>query len=648
LLGKILGGRYEILEKIGIGGMSVVYKAKCHLLNRFVAVKVLRPELVENEEFVARFKRESQAAASLTHPNIVNMYDVGQEDDTHYIVMEYIDGKTLKEFIREKGRLTSEEAVKICSQICSALNHAHNNHIVHRDIKPQNILMTKDGIPKVADFGIARAVTSATVTMAGSNVIGSVHYFSPEQARGGYVDKKSDIYSLGIVFYEMVTGVVPFEGDSAISVALKHIQEKVTPPGDIYPDIPKSIQYIIEKAIEKDIDKRYHDTADMLSDLNRALKEPDGEYIKRSEEDQQATRVIPAINDRVINPEGQLNEADGEDLPEEYEEEDEEVAEKKRNRIWIGVSISVIILVFLVLFLVLRGIYQQNFARREVEVPLVEGYDYEIAETILKSRELIMKIVEWREDNTVREGEVLSQIPKEGMKVNTDSAVNVIVSSGPKKAIVPSLINESLRSAEIKLENKGLTAAAPEYVPSQIASGYVVEQDPPAYTEVSEGTEVKLYVSKGPEDNMTKADKYTGWPLDIALEMIAADNLEKGTIYKEYNSQVKPGYVYKQSPEPGMNVEKGRKIDLWVSLGEKESGKSMLTINLGDAEEEVRVQVIRTSDDKIVHDEIHDPSKGEVDIILEGTGVESFAIWLNDEYWMTKTLNFTAKGSDGQ
>ncbi len=508
--------------------------------------------------------------------------------------------------------------------------------------------MTKDGIPKVADFGIARAVTSATVTMAGSNVIGSVHYFSPEQARGGYVDKKSDIYSLGIVFYEMVTGVVPFEGDSAISVALKHIQEKVTPPGDIYPDIPKSIQYIIEKAIEKDIDKRYHDTADMLSDLNRALKEPDGEYIKRSEEDQQATRVIPAINDRVINPEGQLNEADGEDLPEEYEEEDEEVAEKKRNRIWIGVSISVIILVFLVLFLVLRGIYQQNFARREVEVPLVEGYDYEIAETILKSRELIMKIVEWREDNTVREGEVLSQNPKEGMKVNTDSAVNVIVSSGPKKAIVPSLINESLRSAEIKLENEGLTAAAPEYVPSQIASGYVVEQDPPAYTEVSEGTEVKLYVSKGPEDNMTKADKYTGWPLDIALEMIAADNLEKGTIYKEYNSQVKLGYVYKQSPEPGMNVEKGRKIDLWVSLGEKESGKSMLTINLGDAEEEVRVQVIRTSDDKIVHDEIHDPSKGEVDIILEGTGVESFAIWLNDEYWMTKTLNFTAKGSDGQ
>jgi beta-lactam-binding protein with PASTA domain/tRNA A-37 threonylcarbamoyl transferase component Bud32 len=648
LLGKILGGRYEILEKIGIGGMSVVYKAKCHLLNRFVAVKVLRPELVDNEEFVVRFKRESQAAASLAHPNIVNMYDVGQEDDTHYIVMEYIDGKTLKEFIREKGRLTSEEAVKICSQICSALNHAHNNHIVHRDIKPQNILMTKDGIPKVADFGIARAVTSATVTMAGSNVIGSVHYFSPEQARGGYVDKKSDIYSLGIVFYEMVTGVVPFEGDSAISVALKHIQEKVTPPGDIYPDIPKSIQYIIEKAIEKDIDKRYHDTADMLSDLNRALKEPDGEYIKRSEEDQQATRVIPAINDRVINPEGQLNEADGEDLPEEYEEEDEEVAEKKRNRIWIGVSISVIILVFLVLFLVLRGIYQQNFARREVEVPLVEGYDYEIAETILKSRELIMKIVEWREDNTVREGEVLSQNPKEGMKVNTDSAVNVIVSSGPKKAIVPSLINESLRSAEIKLENEGLTAAAPEYVPSQIASGYVVEQDPPAYTEVSEGTEVKLYVSKGPEDNMTKADKYTGWPLDIALEMIAADNLEKGTIYKEYNSQVKLGYVYKQSPEPGMNVEKGRKIDLWVSLGEKESGKSMLTINLGDAEEEVRVQVIRTSDDKIVHDEIHDPSKGEVDIILEGTGVESFAIWLNDEYWMTKTLNFTAKGSDGQ
>ena len=279
MLGKILGGRYELLEKTGGGGMAVVYKAKCHLLKRYVAVKILRPDLVDNEEFVTRFKRESQAAASLSHPNIVNMYDVGQENGTHYIVMEYVDGMTLKEYIRKEGRLTSKEAVRIASQICSALHHAHENNIVHRDIKPQNILINKEGTAKVADFGIARAVTSSTVTMAGANVIGSVHYFSPEQAKGGYVDKKSDIYSLGIVLYEMVTGVVPFEGDSAISVALKHIQEQVTPPGEINPDVPKSIQYIIQRAIEKNLENRYHDAAEMLHDLSQALDlQP---YVKR-------------------------------------------------------------------------------------------------------------------------------------------------------------------------------------------------------------------------------------------------------------------------------------------------------------------------------------------------------------------------------
>lgn len=279
--------------------MAVVYKARCHLLKRFVAVKILRPELVENEEFVLRFKRESQSAASLSHPNIVNIYDVGQEGDIHYIVMEYVDGKTLKEYIREKGRLDPEEAARICIQICQALSHAHKNGIVHRDIKPQNILISRDGDVKVADFGIARAATTATVTMAGSNVIGSVHYFSPEQARGGLVSYQSDIYSLGIVLYEMVTGVVPFEGDSAITVALKHIQEKITPVRDINPEIPKSIQYIIEKATEKDISLRYKDTAELLKDLRRALKEPDGNFVSKDKDksalDEQTTQVMPPI-----------------------------------------------------------------------------------------------------------------------------------------------------------------------------------------------------------------------------------------------------------------------------------------------------------------------------------------------------------------
>jgi serine/threonine protein kinase len=645
LLGKILGGRYELLEKIGGGGMAVVYKAKCHLLKRYVAVKILRPELVENDEFVNRFKRESQSAASLSHPNIVNMYDVGQEDDIHYIVMEYVDGKTLKEYIREKGRLESEEAVRIVSQICSALNHAHNNNIVHRDIKPQNILMSKDGIAKVADFGIARAVNSATVTMAGANVIGSVHYFSPEQARGGYVDKKSDIYSLGIVLYEMVTGVVPFEGDSAISVALKHIQEKVTPPGEINPDIPKSIQYIIERAIEKDIDKRYHDTADMLSDLKRALKEPDGAYVKRAIEDDQATRIIPAIQDIPDSAEKDpTKEYSG--LDEELEQE--EASSRKRNRIWMGISITVITTVLLVLVMVLRAIYIQNFVRQDTEVPLIEGYDEETAREILESRDLVLNIVEWRHDRETKEGHIISQYPKEGMTVQAESFVDAVVSAGVKPAIVPDVVNKSQRNAEIELENKGLKVAAPEYVESQTPSGFVVEQDPPALTEVPEGTEVTLFISKGPEDNMTEVGKYTGLTVGMAQQLIESGDLVVGTVKEEPNSTVNAGIIFKQSPEPGMDVEKGRKVNLWVSTGEAVSYRKLLRIELQGNKERARVKVIRTSDDQVVYDKEHKVSEGVIEIVMEDTGVKSYAIWVDNKYKMTTTLDFTKKDSEGE
>jgi len=295
LLGRILGERYELIEKIGSGGMAIVYKAKCHLLKRHVAVKILRPELVEDESFVARFKRESLAAASLSHPNIVNIYDVGEENGVYYIVMEYVNGKTLKEYIREKERLEWEEAVRIAAQICSALKHAHKNGIVHRDIKPQNILISEDGTVKVADFGIARAVSSATVTIAGANVMGSVHYFSPEQARGGYVDEKSDIYSLGIVLYEMVTGNVPFEGDTAISVALKHIQERVKPPWELNPSIPKSLNDVIEKATEKDQAGRYQTAGEMLRDLQRVLRDPEGNFVVRNIDSDLPTQVMEPV-----------------------------------------------------------------------------------------------------------------------------------------------------------------------------------------------------------------------------------------------------------------------------------------------------------------------------------------------------------------
>lgn len=250
MIGKILGKRYEIIEKIGGGGMAIVYKAKCNLLNRFVAVKVLRPEFINDKDLLGKFRKESQAAASLSHPNIVNVYDVGEEDDVYYIVMEYVNGRTLKELIKEKGKLSKEEILDFTRQIALALKHAHSNHIVHRDIKPHNILVTEDNRAKVTDFGIALAATSSTITNTGS-IIGSVHYFSPEQARGGYTDEKSDLYSLGIVMYEMATGRLPFEGDAPITVALKHIQENPEPPSKYNPSISKGLESIIVKLMQK-------------------------------------------------------------------------------------------------------------------------------------------------------------------------------------------------------------------------------------------------------------------------------------------------------------------------------------------------------------------------------------------------------------
>ncbi len=294
MIGKVLGNRYEIIEKIGGGGMALVYKAKCRLLNRFVAVKVLRAEFTEDEEFVKKFKRESQAAASLSHPNIVGIYDVGMEDNVYYIVMEYIKGQTLKDLIKKKGALGVDFATNIAIQISSALEHAHKNHIVHRDIKSHNIMIREDNSVKVTDFGIARAISSSTITNTG-NVIGSVHYFSPEQARGGYTDEKSDIYSLGIVMYEMMTGRLPFEGETPIAVALKHIQEEALKPTSINTRIPKSMEDIIQKCIEKDVNNRYSSMSEIIADLRQSLVMPNGDFVKKNKFTDENTRVIKPI-----------------------------------------------------------------------------------------------------------------------------------------------------------------------------------------------------------------------------------------------------------------------------------------------------------------------------------------------------------------
>ena len=299
LEGRLLGNRYEILERIGNGGMATVYKAKCHVLNRYVAVKILKDEFTTDEEFVKRFNTEAQSVASLTHPNIVSVYDVGHEGDLYYIVMELIQGKTLKDIIISDGALNWKWSINIAIQIASALETAHRNNIIHRDIKPHNIIITEDGIAKVTDFGIAKSVSNSTITAFGTT-LGSVHYFSPEHARGGFTDAKSDLYSLGVVLYEMVTGKVPFDADTPVSVALKHMQETPKDPINLNPAIPLAVNKIVMKAMKKDPNLRYQNATEMLKDLTLALKNPDGEFVKVGTEDDFPTQVIPTLENKNI------------------------------------------------------------------------------------------------------------------------------------------------------------------------------------------------------------------------------------------------------------------------------------------------------------------------------------------------------------
>ncbi len=637
MLGRILGGRYELEEKIGSGGMAIVYKARCHLLKRHVAVKVLRPELVEDEEFVARFKRESQAAASLSHPNIVNIYDVGEENGIYYIVMEYIKGKTLKEYIREKGKLDWEEAVRIAIQICSALKHAHKNGIIHRDIKPQNILVSEDGTVKVTDFGIARAVTSATVTMAGANVMGSVHYFSPEQARGGHVDAKSDLYSLGIVLYEMVTGTVPFEGDTAVSVALKHIQEKVKPPGELNPDIPKSLQDVIEKAIEKDQSKRYQTAGEMIKDLQRVLKEPNGSFVVRgSDNSDMPTQVF-----RPINVE---------------KEQQESSAEKKKRPVWLKLlSITLPLLAILALFFYIGSqIYENHFVVEDVEVPRVVGMDEQNAERVLQEHNLTMKVIE-RKNSSQEEGIILYQEPAEGIKVKPHSTVNVVVSLGPKTIKVPNVIGFSQRDAEIALENAGLKVGPPEYVENDMPAGTVVRQSIEPNTEVVENTEIVLVISKKPEKELVEVQEYVGLKEEIARELIEGTGLKVGKVVKDYSQEYPEGVVYKQSPQAGDVVEPGREVDLWVSLGPVPSYPKVLEIDLsqyGENQEDdgngsIKVTVKRAGDGQVVYDAEHALSEGTISINLEGSGVVRYIIYIDDQPVKEIAVDFTKKEDAG-
>ncbi len=632
MLGKLLGGRYELIEKIGDGGMAIVYKARCHLLKRYVAVKILRPELVTDEEFVARFRRESQAAASLAHPNIVNIYDVGEEDGIYYIVMEYVNGGTLKDYIREKGRLAPGEAIDIALHICSAIKHAHENNIIHRDIKPQNILMGDDGSVKVADFGIARAVTSATITMAGSNVMGSVHYFSPEQARGGYVDEKSDLYSLGVVLYEMCTGSVPFNGESAVSIALKHIQETIKWPDSVYTDIPKSLQAIIKKALEKEQCMRYQSAQEMIDDLKRSLIEPDGDFVVTNISSDMPTQTIPSIGVQNTGTNGTEGNA--------------EVKDTNKKKILFSIIPMALILVFLIFMGI--SIYRNNFMIKEVEVPDIEGLSLDEASGILRDKQLSLDIIGDRHSTDIEEGHIISQQPAIGTSVEILSSVKVIVSLGPKTIKVPNVTGKPEEEAVKELEEKGLEVAGREYRPDdKYPRGVVIAQSIQHDTEVLSGTTIDLVISDGSDTSVIKVPEYTGLKIDSVKELIISDNLSQGEVFESYSDEVPKGIVLKQKPEAGVYVEENREIDLWVSLGSKPNYPKRLEIPLTDekdgGKDRVAVKIERADDKSVVYENEHSTDEGAVVVDLKESGVVDYNIYIDGQLRKKITINFTKK-----
>ncbi|NLJ41420.1 MAG: Stk1 family PASTA domain-containing Ser/Thr kinase [Clostridiales bacterium] len=637
MLGKILGGRYELIEKVGAGGMAIVYKARCHLLNRFVAVKILRPELVEDENFVSRFKRESQAAASLTHNNIVNVYDVGQEGDIYYIVMEYICGKTLKEYIREQGRLKSREAIKIALGIGAALEHAHKNGIVHRDIKPQNILVGTDATVKVADFGIARAVTSTTVTLAGPNVIGSVHYFSPEQAKGGHVDAKSDLYSLGIVLYEMVTGVLPFEGDTAISIAIKHIQEVMKPAKEINPGVYKSLQDVIQKSVEKQPENRYQTAGAMIQDLRRSLEEPNGDFVVENFNSDAPTQILQPV--RIEKSGGREQEG--------LEPETKPIGSKGKTWAKVAMIIIPFILVISLAYFIGTQIYKKNFETTEIETPDIINISREDAERVLAAKDLYIDVVGENFDPGIQEGFIISQDPGEGVMVKAGYTIKVVLSKGPETIIVPDVLKNNKREAEITLENEGLTLAEHEYIYSEYPADTVIGQSLEADAKVPKGTEIWLTISLGPEEKVALVGRYLGQKLELATQMISNDKLKVGKVKEEYNETASKGIVIGQSLNPGDTVSEFRTIDLVVSLGPQPVYPKDIDIDLSDIVDKETVNVVvkkvQNNQTSEVYNRFHSVSDEVLTIRLEGTGIARYEVYIDGELFLRKDIDFTKK-----
>lgn len=604
--GMYIADRYEILGKVGAGGMSDVYKAKDLTLGRFVAIKVLKAEFSEDINFVTKFRSEAQAAAGLEHPNIVNIYDVGSENGLHYIVMEYVEGITLKTYIEKKGQLSFKEAVSIAIQVGRGIEAAHNKNIVHRDIKPQNIMISTEGKVKVTDFGIARAATSNTIS---SDVMGSVHYSSPEQARNGFVDGKSDIYSLGIVMYEMVTGRVPFDGDTTVAVAIQHLQEEMVPPSVYAPNLPISMEKIILKCTQKNPDRRYSSMTALLADLRKALISPNEDFVVMVPlANQDKTRVIGAddlnqIKKQTANvyvdpasikiQEPVIDDDDDDDDDDDIDDEDGDINPKMEKAITImGIAAGVVIIIIIIYLCITlaggmksgkntssntettktetqTGDSQSTQIKDGVVVPSLTGKTMDQAKQELNGTGLGIRQAGTASSDTVEKGQIISQDPADGKTVEKNTTIEVIISSGAADGSsenmvdIPNVVGQSETDASAALTAKGFNVTKTTSYSSSVAEGYVISQTPNGDTQGKEGDTITLEISLGSE-KITVPDVSTSYKSEEqAREMLSQFNVSTTTKYSDTDA----GIVIGQSLAAGTQADPGASITITVSLG---------------------------------------------------------------------------------
>lgn len=600
-LGTMLSGRYEVLKRVGSGGMADVYMAKDHKLNRNVAVKVLKSEYVEDEKFLKKFETEAQAVARLSHPNIVNIYDVGMEDGINYIVMELAEGITLKEYIRKKGYLSPKETVEISTQIASAISHAHKNHIIHRDIKPQNILVSDTGIIKVTDFGIAKATSSNTVTST-ATAMGSVHYISPEQAKGRFCDEKSDIYSLGITMYEMVTGHVPFDHENGVTIALMHLQNEITPPSQIRDGIPDSLEKIILKCTMKKPEERYQTADDLIADLRLVFEDTSGGYVG----------VVPAIDDsptimidqneltqRINTPKKDQKIQQEEPLKDEeqnaYLDEDDEEESGMNSKIEklvivLAAVVGAIILISIIVFVVKSsGVFKSGKSTTTTSIgTTAESNDTEskkytvdnyIGMSLSAAREKIdgkFKIkVEEEYSADYAKGLVIRQDPESDTELEEGKTLTLVVSKGTRtedKVSVPEVVGKRESSAKSELEAAGLKVSVKTKYSTDVAKGKVISQSPGSGNQVTKNSTVVITVSQGEKpETMVRVPNLRYFTESGARSELKNSNLVLGSVLTEYSDSVEKGLVIRQTVSSGSKVKEGTAVGIYVSLGPRQT-----------------------------------------------------------------------------